>query len=45
MMESKKGRSHKKKKEGLYNKQKQILHNNKQWVSELIKSLHYQMQL
>ena len=31
--------------EGLYIKQRQILHNNKQWVSELIKPLHYQMQL
>ena len=30
---------------GIYNKQKEILHNNKQWVSELIKPLHYQMQL
>ena len=33
------------KKEGLYNKQKQILHNDKQWVSELIKPLHYKIQL
>ena len=32
-------------KRGLYNKQKQILNNNKQWVSELIKPLHYKMQL
>ena len=33
------------KEEGLYNGQKQILNNNKQWVSELIKPLHYKTQL
>ena len=46
MMESKKGVIRKKKgrKEGLYDKQRQILHNNKQWASELIKHLHYQIQ-
>ena len=32
-------------KRGLYNKQKQILNDNKQWVSELIKPLHYKIQL
>ena len=34
-----------KEKEGLYNKQKQIWNNNKQWNPELIKPLHYKLQL
>ena len=35
----------KRKEKGLYNKQEQVLNNNKQQVSELIKPLHDKIQL